>query len=64
MKKILAILLLTSVIGHSQKKDTLFIFKDSIYGTSQSIFIEKNKSSKFHERLVNTEFGEFNNESY
>lgn len=42
----------------------MFIFKDSIYSTSQSIFIEKNKSSKFHERLVNTEFGEFDNESY
>jgi hypothetical protein len=64
MKKILAIISLISGIGHSQKNDTMFIFKDSIYGTSQSIFIEKNKSTKFHERLVNTEFGEFDNESY
>ena len=62
--KTLILFYLISIITWSQAKDTLFIFKDSIYGTSQSIFIEQNKSSKFHGRIENTEFGEFDNENY
>ena len=66
MKKqhLILVTLLFPIVGFSQPKDTLFIKNDSIYGASQSIFIEKNESSKFHVRLINTGFGEFDIESY
>ena len=66
MKKqqLILVTLLFPLIGFSQPKDTLFIQKDSIYGTSQSIYIAKNKSSQLYNRLLDLNFGEFDSESY
>ncbi len=61
---VISFTLIFSLLGFSQPKDTLFIKKDSIYGTSQSIYIAKNKSTQHYNRLVDLNFGEFDAESY
>jgi hypothetical protein len=63
-QQLILVTLLFPLIGFSQPKDTLFIHKDSIYGTSQSIYIAKNKSSQLYNRLLDLNFGEFDSESY
>jgi len=63
-QQLILVTLLFPLIGFSQPKDTLFIQKDSIYGTSQSIYIAKNKSSQLYNRLLDLNFGEFDSESY
>ncbi|MCF8407947.1 MAG: hypothetical protein K9G36_03145 [Crocinitomicaceae bacterium] len=66
MKKqqLILVTLLFPLIGFSQPNDTLFIQKDSIYGTYQSIYIAKNNSSQLYIRLLDLNFGEFDSESY
>jgi hypothetical protein len=55
-----------SSIAYSQSiyKDTLFLYKDSLKGSSQSIFVETNPSSKYYEYLTSFNFGLYDNKSY
>jgi hypothetical protein len=46
------------------KSDTVFIFKDSVKGYSQSIFLEKNKNSKFYNAITSFEFDLQDKKSY
>lgn len=53
-----------NIFGQTTKTDTTFIRKDSLKGTSQSIFYETNKNSKFYENITSFSFGSFDKESY
>ncbi|MCO5261085.1 MAG: hypothetical protein M9916_13180 [Crocinitomicaceae bacterium] len=44
--------------------DTVFIEKDSLYGTAQSIFFDNNPDSKFYDKINYWSFLTFDNESY
>ena len=44
--------------------DTVFIQKDSLLGTSQSIFFDNNRNSKFYDKINYWEFLTFDNQSY
>jgi flagellar assembly factor FliW len=46
------------------KSDTVFIFKDSVKGFSQSIFFEENKNSKYYDAITSFEFDLNDTESY
>lgn len=50
--------------AQQNSNDTTFIFRDSLYGTSQSIFIENNKSSKYYDKLNDFDFDKFYKENY
>ncbi len=45
-------------------KDTVFIERDSLLGSSQSIFYDNNKDSKFYDQINCWRFQEFDNEVY
>ena len=44
--------------------DTVFIQKDSLLGSSQSIFFDNNRNSKFYDKINYWEFLTFDNQSY
>ena len=50
--------------GQITTRDTLFIQKDSLLGSAQSIYFENNKDSKFYEYISYWNFLQFDNESY
>ena len=52
------------LFGQSVVKDTTFIFKDTVDGELQTIFIDNNKDSKFYDRIANFNFQDFDKDSY
>ena len=67
MKNILTIFLLLTCglcFGQSVGKDTTFIFKQTIDGELQTIFIDNNKNSKAYDKISHFNFQYFDNESY
>lgn len=48
-----------SLIFDYTNSDTVFIKKDSLHGTAQSIFLEKNKGSKLYERMISFDLDRF-----
>lgn len=50
--------------GQGNSKDTVFIQKDSLLGTAQSIYFDKNKNSKFYDKITYFHFLQFDKESY
>jgi len=52
------------LFGQSIGKDTTFIFKDTIDGKLQTIFIDYNTDSKFYERITLFNFQYFDKDSY
>ncbi|MBS1760138.1 MAG: hypothetical protein JST23_08460 [Bacteroidetes bacterium] len=44
--------------------DTIFIQKDSLLGTAQSIFFDNNRNSKFYDNINDWNFLTFDNRSY
>lgn len=61
---ILTVGLLTQVFGHTIKTDTTFLLKEDVDGKLHTIFIDKNKNSKFYPSISHFEFGLFDNENY
>ncbi len=57
---------LTATVTFAQdgNPDTIFISKDSILRTAQSIFIDNNKQSKVYDNIANFKFGEFDDDSF
>lgn len=53
-----------SLIFDYTNSDTLFIQKDNLLGTAQSIFLEKNKDSKLYERILFFDIDELYNGAY
>ncbi len=67
LRNILTILIIGTtfqLFGQSTEKDTTFIFKDTVEGEVQTIFIDNNKDSKFYDRISHFNFQYFDNESY
>jgi hypothetical protein len=52
------------LFGQNIAKDTTFIFKDTVDGELQTIFIDNNKESTFYDRIANFNFLHFDNDSY
>lgn len=52
------------LFGQHVGKDTIFVFKDTVVGELQTIFIDKNKDSEFYDRIANFNFQYFDNDSY
>ena len=52
------------LFGQSVAKDTTFIFKDTVDGELQTIFIDNTKESKFYDRISHFNFQYFDNDSY
>lgn len=52
------------LFGQSVGKDTTFIYKDTVDGELQTIFIDNNKESKFYDYISNFNFQYFDNDSY
>lgn len=52
------------LFGQSVIKDTTFIFKDTVDGKLQSIFIDNNKDSKFYDNISYFNFQHFDNQGY
>ena len=50
--------------GQVISSDTVFIKKDSLLGTSQSIYFDSNRNSKFYDRINNWEFDKYDSTSY
>lgn len=53
-----------TIYGQEISNDTVFIQKDSLLGTAQSIFIDNNRNSNFYDRINDWEFGLYDAESY
>src|SRR5690606_22945600 len=67
LRNILTILVIGTtfqLFGQSIGKDTTFIFKDTIDGKLQTIFIDYNTDSKFYERITLFNFQYFDKDSY
>lgn len=52
------------LFGQSVERDTTFIFKDTVGGELQTIFIDYNANSKFYDLISNFNFHHFDNDSY
>ncbi|RYX81735.1 hypothetical protein EON73_04670 [bacterium] len=50
--------------GQVNRIDTIFISKDPLLGTAQSIYFDNNKNSKFYKHINYWKFLEFDQESY
>jgi hypothetical protein len=50
--------------GQENSNDTVFIQRDSLLGTAQSIYFDSNSNSKFYDRINNWEFGKYDTASY
>ncbi|KAF0202306.1 MAG: hypothetical protein FD170_2032 [Bacteroidetes bacterium] len=50
--------------GQVITSDTVFIQKDSLLGTSQSIYFDSNRNSKFYDRINNWDFDQYDSASY
>ena len=57
-------LLIFSLYGQVSSKDTVFIKKDSVYGTAQSIYFENNSNSQFYDAINYWGFLPYDQESY
>lgn len=67
LKRLLFLLILGitfTSIGQVNSNDTLFIQKDSVKGSAQSIFYAQNSNSPFYERINQWEFGTYDHRSY
>lgn len=61
---LLNLLVVNISIGQISVKDTTFLFKDTVDGQPQYIFIDTNLSSKFYKNIAGFGFGEDENKSY
>jgi len=61
---LLTFLLCQNSFCQNSNADTLFIEKDNLLGSKQSIYFETNKNSKHYKNLISFEFDEFDKESY
>ncbi|WCM42082.1 hypothetical protein MG290_14300 [Flavobacterium sp. CBA20B-1] len=61
---VLNFLIAQNISGQSRKEDTLFLKKDTDYGSLQSVFIEKNKNSVFYNYILDFEFDEFDKQHF
>jgi hypothetical protein len=52
------------LFGQGIGKDTTFIFKDTVDGELQTIFIDNNKDSKYYDKISQFNFQHFDNDSY
>lgn len=52
------------LFGQTAARDTIFIFKDTVDGELQTIFIDNNTYSKFYERISHFSFQYFDQASY
>ncbi len=50
--------------GQVNSDDTVFIQRDSLLGTAQSIYFDSNINSKFYDRINDWEFGKYDTASY
>lgn len=70
LRSILTILIILTIgatsqlFGQNVEKDTTFIFKDTVDGGIQSIFIDNNKDSKFYKSISNFNFHFFDAARY
>ncbi|RYY06433.1 MAG: hypothetical protein EOP43_06380 [Sphingobacteriaceae bacterium] len=53
-----------SLFGQVKKNDTIFISKDPLLGTAQSIYFDNNKNSTSYKRINYWKFLKFDQESY
>ncbi|MDP4935709.1 MAG: hypothetical protein NWR30_13420 [Salibacteraceae bacterium] len=53
-----------NLLGQEDSSDTVFIQKDSLLGAAQSVFYERNRESKFYDRISYFGFGKFDERSY
>jgi len=54
----------SQLFGQIVGKDTTFIFKDTVDGELQTIFIDNSKESKFYDHISHFNFQHFDNDSY
>ncbi len=52
------------LFGQTNLNDTIFIQKDSVLGTAQSIYFDNNRNSKFYDKINYWNFLQFDNESF
>ena len=64
LRNILTILIIGLTFPAFGQIDTVFIQKDSLLGTAQSIFFDNNKNSNFYDKINYWGFLRFDNESY
>lgn len=64
LKDILTAIIIGLTFPAFGQVDTVFIHKDSLLGTSQSIFFDNNRNSKFYDKINYWEFLTFDNQSY
>lgn len=64
VKNIITVIIIVLSIPAFGQVDTIFIQKDSLLGTAQSIFFENNSNSKFYDNINYWNFLTFDNESY
>ncbi|MCW3071801.1 MAG: hypothetical protein JWO44_1691 [Bacteroidetes bacterium] len=67
LRNLLAILIIGTSFqlpGQSNGNDTTFIFKDTVDGELQTIFIDNNRESKFYDDISRFTFQQFDNDSY
>ena len=61
---VLTTVLTLQLFGQSVVKDTTFLFKKTVDGELQTIFIDNNKDSKAYNKICRFTFQHFDNESY
>ncbi len=64
LKNILTIIIICSTFSAFGQSDTVFIEKDSLLGTAQSIFFENNPNSNFYDKINYWGFMMFDEQSY
>ena len=67
LRKILTIIILGltfPLYGQERSNDTVFIERDSLRGTAQSIYFDSNKNSKFYDKINNWEFDKYDTANY
>lgn len=57
-------LITSNLFGQNNSTDTIFIQKDSLLGTSQSIYIDHDHNSKSYDFINNWDFNEFTFDGY
>jgi len=64
LRNILIVIIIVLTFPAFGQADSIFIQKDSLLGTTQSIFFDNNRNSKFYDKINYWGFLNFDNQSY
>lgn len=64
LRNILTVIIIGLTFPAFGQADTVFIQKDSLLGTAQSVFFDNNRNSKFYDKINYWDFLTFDNQSY